>query len=164
MNLGAAVRLDASGEVAWLAVTEPRRGHALGMHLNEFTIAYIVRQLHAIHERASPPAHAISLANRAHSVDPFLIEPYWAKALAAEQRNDPPRVAFAYYVQAVHRQPANPATWLAAGEYAFGIGCYQSAYTYLERYTELDQKARSSDGGDDYNAALKRVNAGKGVC
>ena len=113
---------------------------------------------------ASPPAHAISLANRAHSVDPFLVEPYWAKALAAEQRNDPPRVTFAYYVQAVHRQPANPATWLAAGEYAFGIGCYQSAYTYLEKYTELDQKARSSDGGDDYNAALKRVNAGKGVC
>ena len=113
---------------------------------------------------ASPPAHAISLANRAHSVDPFLVEPYWAKALAAEQRNDPPRIAFAYYVQAVHRQPANPATWLAAGEYAFGIGCYQSAYTYLERYTELDQKARSSDGGDDYNTALQRVNAGKGVC
>jgi O-Antigen ligase len=109
---------------------------------------------------ASPPARAVQLANRAHSVDPLLVEPYWAKAGAATQ----PRVAFAYYVEAVHRQPANPATWLAAGEYAFGIGCYQSAYTYLERYTELDQKARRSEGGDDYNTALGRVNAGKGVC
>jgi hypothetical protein len=113
---------------------------------------------------ASPPAHAIHLANRAHSVDPLLVEPYWAKALAAEQLNEPPRVAFGYYVDAVHRQPANPATWLAAGEYAFGIGCYSSAYTYLEKYTELDQKARSEDGGNDYNTALDRVNLGKGVC
>jgi hypothetical protein len=108
----------------------------------------------------SPPARAVRLANRAHSVDPLLVEPYWAKALAATR----PRVAFAYYVQAVHKQPANPATWLAAGEYAFGIGCYRSAYTYLERYTELDQKAKSSAGGDNYNTALARVNAGKGVC
>jgi hypothetical protein len=113
---------------------------------------------------ASPPSRAIRLANRAHSVDPLLVEPLWAKALAAEQLNQPPRVAFGYYVEAVHRQPANPATWLAAGEYAFGIGCYQSAYTYLEKYTELDQKARSEDGGNDYNTALDRVNLGKGVC
>jgi hypothetical protein len=110
---------------------------------------------------ASPPAHALQLANRAHSVDPLLVEPYWAKALATTTQ---PRVAFAYYVEAVHRQPANPATWLSAGEYAFGVGCFQSAYTYLERYTELDQKARPSEGGDDYNTALRRVNAGKGVC
>jgi hypothetical protein len=109
---------------------------------------------------ASPPAHAIHLANRAHSVDPLLVEPYWAKALASTK----PRVVFAYYVQAVHRQPANPATWLAAGEYAFGIGCYQTAYTYLERYTELDQKAQPSDGGNDYNTALRQVNLGKGAC
>ncbi len=113
---------------------------------------------------ASPPARAVRLANRARSVDPLLVEPYWAKALAAEQRNEPPRTVFAYYVQAVHRQPANPATWLSAGEYAFGVGCYQSAYTYLERYTELDQKAKPSEGGDDYNAARDRVNAGKGAC
>jgi hypothetical protein len=109
---------------------------------------------------ASPSARAVQLANRAHSVDPLLVEPYWAKAEVATV----PRVAFAEYVQAVHKQPANPATWLAAGEYAFGIGCYQSAYTYLERYTELDQQARQSDGGNDYNTALGYVNAGKGAC
>lgn len=112
---------------------------------------------------ASPPARAIKLADRALAVDPFLVEPYWAKALAADDRNQP-QLAFAYYVQAVHRQPANAETWAAAGEYAFGIGCYQTAYTYLERYTELNQKAAPSAGGDDYNTALKRVNAGKGRC
>jgi hypothetical protein len=113
---------------------------------------------------ASPPPRAVHLANRAHSVDPLLVEPYWAKASAAEQRNEAPRVVFAYYVQAVHQQPANPATWLSAGEYAFGIGCYRSAYTYLERYTELDQKALPGEGADHYRSALDRVNAGKGVC
>jgi hypothetical protein len=112
---------------------------------------------------AAPPSRAFTLADRALAVDPFLVEPYWAKALAADARNQP-QLAFAYYVQAVHRQPANAETWLSAGEYAFGIGCYQTAYTYLERYTELNQKAAPSAGGDDYNTALKRVNAGRGRC
>jgi len=109
------------------------------------------------------PARAVKLADRAHSVDPFLVEPYWAKAFAADERNQPQR-AFAYYVQAVHRQPANPETWLSAGEYALENECYQTAYTYLERYTELDQKALPSAGGNDYNRALALVNAGKGRC
>jgi O-antigen ligase len=109
------------------------------------------------------PARAMKLADRALSVDPFLVEPYWAKAYAADAR-DQPRQAFAYYVQAVHRQPENSETWRAAGEYAFGIGCYQTAYTYLEKYTELDQKALPSAGGNDYKRALELVNAGKGRC
>jgi O-antigen ligase len=109
------------------------------------------------------PARAVRLADRAQSVDPFLVEPYWAKAFAADLRNQPQR-AFAYYVQAVHRQPANDETWLAAGEYAFGIGCYQTAFTYLERYTELNQKALPSEGGDHYNRARDLVDAGKGRC
>jgi tetratricopeptide (TPR) repeat protein len=112
---------------------------------------------------ASPPSRAFTLADRALAVDPFLVEPYWAKALAADGRNQP-QLAFAYYVQAVNRQPANAETWLSAGEYAFGIGCYQTAYTYLERYTELNQKAPPSAGGDHYNPALKRVNLGQGRC
>jgi tetratricopeptide (TPR) repeat protein len=112
---------------------------------------------------ASPPARAVRLANRAHSVDPFLVEPFWAKAFAADALNKT-NLAFAFYVQAVHRQPKNPETWLAAGEYAYGLGCYQTAYTYLERYTELNQKALPSAGGADYQRALDKVNAGKGRC
>jgi O-antigen ligase len=109
------------------------------------------------------PARAVALADRAHSVDPFLVEPDWAKAFAADERKDPQR-AFAYYVQAVHRQPANPETWLAAGEYALENDCFQTAYTYLEKFTELDQKALPSVGGDDYRRARALVNAGKGRC
>jgi len=110
------------------------------------------------------PARAVRLADRALSVDPFLVEPYWAKASAADQRSRPQQQVFDYYLQAVHRQPANSLTWLSAGEYAFGIGCYQTAFTYLEKYTELDQKALPSAGGNHYNRARDLVNAGKGTC
>ena len=34
----------------------------------------------------------------------------------------------------------------------------------LEKFTELDNKARPSLGGDAYNAALKIVNSGKAKC
>jgi hypothetical protein len=106
---------------------------------------------------AASPARAITLANRAHSLDPLLVEPYWAKAFAAATRGQPQQ-AFQEYVAAVHRQPKNPQTWLAAGEYAKDAGCPYLAYTYLEKYTELDQKARPSEGADDYRAMLWKVN------
>jgi tetratricopeptide (TPR) repeat protein len=103
------------------------------------------------------------LAKRAESVDPFLVEPLWARAFAAEERGHP-RQAFAEYVRAVRRQPKNPETWQLAGLYAYSLRCYQTAYTYLEKYTELDNKARPSAGGQQYNDALRRVNAGRGRC
>jgi tetratricopeptide (TPR) repeat protein len=105
----------------------------------------------------------VRLANRAHSVDPLLVEPFWAKALAAFERNQPQQ-AFRYYQQAVGAQPKNPETWLQAGEFAFGLRCYQTAYTYLERYTELNNNAKPSAGADDYRHALKLVDLGKGRC
>jgi hypothetical protein len=104
-----------------------------------------------------------SLATRAHSVDPFLVEPYWAQADAASSRGQD-SLAFAWYVQAVRRQPHNPQTWRYAGEYASSVNCPGKAYTYLEKYTELDQKARAASGADEYRAALKRVNAGDYTC
>jgi hypothetical protein len=109
------------------------------------------------------PARAVQLANRAQSVDPFLVEPLWAKALAADTLGQQQR-AFNYYVEAVHKQPKNPQTWLFAGRFALDQRCYHLAYTYLEKFTELNQKARPSAGGDDYNRALKLVDAGKGKC
>jgi O-antigen ligase len=111
----------------------------------------------------APPKTAVRLANRAHSVDPLLVEPFWAKALAAFERNQPQQ-AFRYYQQAVGAQPKNPETWLQAGEFAFGLRCYQTAYTYLERYTELNNNAKPSAGADDYRHALKLVDLGKGRC
>jgi hypothetical protein len=117
----------------------------------------------ALQAQGAPPARAIMLAKRAESVDPFLVEPLWARAFAAEERGHP-RQAFAEYVRAVRRQPKNPETWQLAGLYAYSLRCYQTAYTYLEKYTELDNKARPSAGGQQYNDALRRVNAGRGRC
>ena len=37
----------------------------------------------------------------------------------------------------------------------------RAAYDNLEKFTELDNKARPSRGGDAYNAALKIVNSGR---
>ncbi|MGH3001052.1 MAG: O-antigen ligase family protein [Gaiellaceae bacterium] len=111
----------------------------------------------------APPAQAVRLANRAESVDRLLVEPLWAKAGAAIQRGRPQQ-AFDYYAAAVSRQPKNPQTWLSAGEYAYSNDCYHLAYTYLERYTELDPYALPSEGGDDYNRARNLIDAGVGKC
>ena len=110
------------------------------------------------------PARAVTLAKRAHSVDPFLVEPFWAQAFAASARGRQ-RQAFAYYLGATRRQPANPQTWLFAGRYALRSGCPQLAYPLLERFTELmNQQARPSEGGSDYRRALTLVNSGTARC
>jgi O-antigen ligase len=111
----------------------------------------------------SSPARAVTLAERARSVDPLLVEPLWALAFAAELRGDLP-TAFAYYEEATRKQPKNADTWLFAGQFAFAHGCMRAAYDNLEKFTELDNKARPSRGGDAYNAALKIVNSGKAKC
>jgi tetratricopeptide (TPR) repeat protein len=111
----------------------------------------------------APPARAVKLAERARSVDPLLVEPLWALAFAAELRGDLP-TAFAYYEEATRKQPKNADTWLFAGQFAFTHGCMRAAYDNLEKFTELDNKARPSRGGDAYNAALKIVDAGKAKC
>lgn len=103
---------------------------------------------------ASPP-RAVALANRARSVNPLLVEPFWDKAQAAIGVN--PQRAFDFYVAAVHKQPHNPETWLFAGRYAYSVGCWYQAWYYLNRYTELDPKAQASSGADEYRDALLRV-------
>jgi hypothetical protein len=105
------------------------------------------------------PARATTLANRAHALDPFLLEPYWAKADAAATK----RAAYRQYVLAVERQPKNPLPWLLAGEYAMGAGCPYAAWQHLERYTELDQKS-NGPGGDEYNAMLQLVDKHAYTC
>jgi O-Antigen ligase len=108
------------------------------------------------------PTRTVTLANRAHALDPLLVEPFWAKANAADDL-DRPRQAFAWFVAAVHRQPKNPQTWLFAGEYAKTQGCSYLEWFYLEKYTELDPQARGQ-GGDDYNDALRKVDAHAYTC
>jgi tetratricopeptide (TPR) repeat protein len=112
---------------------------------------------------ATSPSKAITLANRAHALDPLLVEPFWAKAYALDARGRP-RAAFEQFLAAVRRQPANPQTWLAAGEYAKERGCPYLEYTYLLRYTELDRNARASEGADDYRDALDKVDHRQYTC
>jgi len=114
------------------------------------------------HATFAAPGRAIALADRAHALDPFLVEPYWVKADALDTRGRT-RAAFAEYVAAVRRQPKNPQTWLFAGEYAMRVGCPYAAWQHLERYTELDQKS-NGPGGDEYNAMLKLVDTHAYTC
>ena len=109
---------------------------------------------------ATSPAHQISLAKKARSVDPLLVEPLWWQA---DGQTDP-RKAVALFQAAVDKQPKNAQTWLNAGLYAVDLQCPRLAYYYLERYTELDPKARPSEGADAYRLALKQVNSGKPKC
>ena len=103
------------------------------------------------------PARAVTLANRARSVDPLLVEPFWDRAFAADLLGQKQK-AFDLFVAAVRRQPHNPLTWQAAGQYAYAQRCWYQAWFYLEHYTELDPNAASSSGADQYRDALRRVN------
>jgi O-antigen ligase/polysaccharide polymerase Wzy-like membrane protein len=109
------------------------------------------------------PTRAEELARRARSVDPLLVEPLWALALAADERNDVAR-ALGYYEEATRVQPENAQTWLAAGRYALEIGCARRALHHFYRFNALDRYARPSDGPDDYQRALRLVNSGKPRC
>ena len=103
----------------------------------------------------------VKTADRARSVDPLLVDPLWTIALAYDSR---PALATAYYQEAVDKQPHNPRTWLLAGLYALDKGCPRRAYNYLEKFTELDNKARPDQGADAYRRALALVNTGKPTC
>ena len=110
----------------------------------------------------SPP-HATTLAKRARSVDPLLVEPLLTLAFASEQQN---RLldARAYYAEAVRAQPKNPEPLSLAGLFELRHGCPRHAYAYLEPFTELDPQDRQDKGGDAYRQALKLVDLGKATC
>ena len=105
------------------------------------------------------PKRATTLANRAHALDPFLLDPYWIKADAAPTK----QAAYRQYLLAVERQPQNPQPWLFAGEFAMRVGCPYAAWQHLERYTELDQKS-NGPGGEEYNAMLTLVDQHRYTC
>jgi O-antigen ligase len=106
------------------------------------------------------PAHAISLAKKARSVDPLLVEPLWWQADAQSD----PRKALALYAEATRLQPENAQTWLYKARFELDYGCARAALQDLYRFNDLDPKARPSAGPDDYLRALRLVNSGKPTC
>src|SRR5579862_403994 len=112
---------------------------------------------------SSSPSQAVTLAKRARSVDPLLVETYWAQANAADARNQVSR-AVAFFRLATERQPENAQTWLLKAEYELGIGCPRHALTDFYRFNALDPYAQPSEGPDDYRRALRLVNSGKPLC
>ena len=61
----------------------------------------------------------------------------------------------AYYAEAVERAAEEPETWLLGRPFALDHGCPRHAYTYLEPYTELNQKARRARAATTTGAALR---------
>ena len=91
------------------------------------------------------PARAVQLAKRAQSVDPLLVEPLWAKAFAAKcsasrSARSPTTRRRCGSSRRTPRPGCSPAATRCRRR------CFRSAYTYLERFTELNQKARPSAG------------------
>src|SRR5207253_9336644 len=83
------------------------------------------------------PAHAVSLAKRARSVNPFSVEPLYAQALA-EQELGQASAARGLLIRATHVQPQNAESWFSLGEFDLQLGCPRHALPELERFYELN--------------------------
>src|SRR5579862_2379264 len=111
-------------------------------------------------------SRAVTLANRARGVDPLLVTPYTALALAADNKREVAR-AIAFYGEATRRQPQNAYTWLDKAEYELNnsvISCPRRAYEDFLHFNSLNPYARPDEGPSDYRRALALVNAGKARC
>lgn len=109
---------------------------------------------------ASTPARTVTLAERARSVDPLLVEPLWTEAGV---RKDP-RKALALYAEAVRKQPQNAQAWLLKAQFELQYGCPRLALADLYTFVALDPYERPDRGPDDYRRALALVNSGKPTC
>jgi tetratricopeptide (TPR) repeat protein len=112
---------------------------------------------------AGKPARAVALAKRARTVDPVSLDPLFAQALGEEIRG---RIAAAAAVfeHATEVQPRNPQPWVWLGRLELDAGCPRRALRHLERFVELDPKARPEAGAFEKDRALALVNTGKPRC
>jgi hypothetical protein len=101
-------------------------------------------------------------ANRARSVDPLLVEPYWTLADAYAPTSYARAVH--YFALATQKQPQNAQTWLYKAEFELGRGCARAALQDFYRFNALDPYERPDAGPDDYRKALALVNSGKPRC
>ncbi|HEY2327048.1 MAG TPA: O-antigen ligase family protein [Gaiellaceae bacterium] len=112
---------------------------------------------------ATKPAQADTFAKRAKSVDPLLVEPYWARADAADERKQYGDALY-YFGEATRVQPDNADAWLNKAEYELGLGCARHALSDFYTFNALNPYAAPNEGPNDYRRALALVNSGKPVC
>lgn len=115
---------------------------------------------------------AVTLARRARSIDPLLVEPLYQAALAeggiaAAARTQAARrealaAALGFYKQATRVQPDNALEWYNLGWFELNVlKCPQAAYPAVSRFTVLDGQ---SPNNVIYAQTLALVNSGKATC
>jgi hypothetical protein len=115
---------------------------------------------------------AITLAKRARSINPYLVDPLYQAALAESAiahglKNTAAKkrayaAALGYYTKATEVQPHDAMAWYDLGWFDLYVrNCPHAAYPAVNRFTTLD-------GQDPKNAiyaiTLKKVNSGKYKC
>jgi len=105
-------------------------------------------------------AGALDHADRAESLNPFSLEPLFARArahwLAGNQA-----AALASFREAVRRQPDNPDAWEQLGLYLYERRDLCRAYAALNEQYTLDPNGRQWEPGGPLDVARAWVNAGR---
>jgi len=105
-------------------------------------------------------AAALDDADRAEALNPFSLEPLFARARAQWLGGDQ-AAALASFREAVRRQPDNPDSWEQLGLYLFERRDLCRAYRALNEQYTLDPNGRQWEPGGPLDVARARVNAGR---
>ena len=110
-------------------------------------------------DRGDPPK-ALSLARRAHSLNPLSLEPLLMRARVDERLGDD-RAALKAYQDGAHLQPLNPESWYELGVYEVEVlGDRCAGYVHLNRAYTLDPAGRQWTKGGPLDVARDWMNAG----
>ena len=105
-------------------------------------------------------AAALRQADRAESLNPFSLEPLFARARAHWLAGDQ-AAALASFREAARRQPDNPDSWEQLGLYLYERRDLCPAYRALNEQYTLDPNGRQWEPGGPLDVARAWVNAGR---
>jgi len=117
-------------------------------------------------------ARVITLAKRARSIDPFLVDPLLQSALAESAiaagtksplaKKEAYGEVLGYYEKATQVQPFDALAWYELATFNYTVrDCPQAAYTAINRFTTLDPQDPKTSL---YATLLKLVNSGHARC
>ena len=135
-------------------------GAGIAVLLSLFTVWFGDRFAGEAAAALDRPAHAVTLAKRARSLNPFSIDPIFTQALAEQARGRLGR-ARGLLVEATRVQPHNAEAWYSLAAFDLGLGCPRHALTEFERFYQLNPQ---DAGVAEKDKALKLVNSGKPRC